>query len=137
MTETNVDIVRRGYEAFGRGDVNGLLALLHDQITWVTPGPADLSTSGRRTSPQEVGAFFGTLSELYEFQRFEPAEFVAQGNRVVVIGSETVRVKATGAVLDLDWIHVFTVRDGKVVAFQEYFDTAAVVAAMSTRHAIA
>lgn len=137
MTESNVALVRRGYEAFGRGDINGLLALLDEKISWVTPGPAELPTGGRRTGQQEVGAFFGIVNELYEFQRFEPAEFVSQGNRVVVIGSETILVRATGAVLDLDWVHAFTVRDGKVVAFQEYFDTAVVVAALAKRHAVA
>ena len=137
MSESNVDVVRRGYEAFGRGDINGLLQLLDEQIQWVTPGPAELATSGRRTGRQEVGAFFGAVNDTFEIQRFEPSEFIAQGDRVVVLGSETARVRSTGTTLELDWVHVFTVRDGRVVAFQEHFDTAAVVAAMSARHAAA
>ena len=135
MSEDNLDVVRRGYEAFGRGDINALLESFDEQVQWVTPGPAELATSGRRTGRQEVGQFFASVNELFDVQRFEPREYIAQGDRIVVLGEETARVRATGKTLDLDWVHVFTLRNGKVVAFQEFFDTAAVVAAMSAAHA--
>jgi uncharacterized protein len=137
MSESNVELVRQGYDAFGRGDINGLLALLDERVQWLTPGPPELATSGRRTGRQEVGAFFGTLNEMFDIQRFEPSEFIGQGDRVVVLGSETVRVRANDATLNMDWAHVFTVRDGKVVTFQEFFDTAAIIAAMSSKHVAA
>lgn len=137
MSEDNLDVVRRGYEAFGRGDINALLDLFDEQIRWVTPGPPELATSGTRTGRQEVGAFFGSVNEVFDIQRFEPKEFIAQGDRVVVLGDETSRVRATGKTLELDWVHTFTLRNGKVVAFQEFFDTAAVVAALSAASAAA
>ena len=46
MTEENLDVIRRGYEAFGRGDINALLESFDEQINWVTPGPPELATSG-------------------------------------------------------------------------------------------
>lgn len=131
MSEDNLSVVRRGYEAFGRGDINGLLELFDDQIRWVTPGPPALRTSGQRTGRQAVAEFFAAVNEVHDIQRFQPKEFIAQGDRIVVLGDETTRVKATGNVVELDWVHVFTMRNGKVAAFQEFFDTAAVVAAMS------
>jgi hypothetical protein len=137
MSERNLDIVRQGYEAFGRGDLNGLLQLLDEQIEWVTPGPRELATSGKRIGRQAVGEFFGVLNEVFDVQRFQPKDFVAQGDLVVVRGDETSQVRSTGKALNLDWIHVFTVRGGKVVAFQEFFDTAAVVAALAPAHAAA
>ena len=137
MSEDNLDVIRRGYDAFGRGDINALLDLFDDQIQWVTPGPAELATSGRRTGRQEVAGFFASVNEIFDIQRFEPGEFIAQGDRIVVLGNETARVRATGKVLELDWVHVFAMRNGKVVAFQEFFDTAAVVAAISAAHAAA
>jgi len=45
---------------------------------------------------------------------------MAQGDRVVVIGDDTTRVKAPGKSIDYRWTHAFTVRNGKVVAFEEY-----------------
>ena len=137
MSEGNLDVIRRGYEAFGRGDINTLLESFDEQITWVTPGPPELATSGRRTGRHEVAQFFASVNELFDIQRFEPKEFLAQGDRVVVVGSETARARSTGNVIDVDWVHVFTMRNGRVVAFQEFFDTAAVVAALSAAHAAA
>ena len=137
MSDNNLDIVRQGYEAFGRGDINGLLALLDEQILWVAPGPPELATSGRRKGRQAVGEFFTKVNEIFDVQRFEPKEFIVQGDRVVVLGSETASVRASGTVLELDWVHIFAVRGGKVVSFEEFFDTAAVVAALSSAHAAA
>jgi ketosteroid isomerase-like protein len=131
MSESNVNVVRRGYEAFGRGDIEGLLGLLDEQVQWVTPGPTELATSGRRTGRQQVGAFFGAVNDLFEIQRFEPSEFIAEGDKVVVLGSETARARSTGVTLDLDWVHVFTIRNGVIVAFQEHADTAKIVAALT------
>ena len=137
MTEENLDVIRRGYEAFGRGDINGLLESFDEQITWVTPGPPELATSGNRTGHQAVAQFFEAVNDVFEIQRFEPREFIAQGDRVIVLGSETARVRTTGNVVEVDWVHVFAMRNGKVIALQEFFDTAAVVAAMGAAHAAA
>ena len=126
--QQNVEIVRRGYEAFGRGDLNALLELLDENIEWMSSGPPELPTAGRRRGRQEVAEFFDAVDTLFEIQRFEPETFIAQGDRVVVLGGETSRVKATGKILDFEWVHVLTLRNSKVVALHEYLDTAALMA---------
>jgi ketosteroid isomerase-like protein len=129
MTEQqNIEIVKRGYEAFGRGDINGLLALCAENVAWVSPGPSELPTAGIRRGHEQVAQFFEALQQVFEIQRFEPKQFVAQGDQVVVLGADTAKVKATGKVLTEDWAHAFTVRDGKIATFREYLDTAEVVA---------
>jgi uncharacterized protein len=134
---TNVDIVKRGYEAFGRGDVNGVLSLLEETVEWETPGSPEFPTAGRRRGHREVAGFFHTLAQTYDFERFEPKSFIAQGDSVVVLGEDSVRLKSNGTRLEVDWVHVFELRNGKVVRFREYFDTAPVVAAMATDEAVA
>jgi ketosteroid isomerase-like protein len=126
--QDNRALVQRGYDAFGRGDIEALLALLDENVEWITPGPSDLPTAGRRRGRQQVAEFFKGVDSLFEIQRFEPESFVSEGDRVVVLGSETTRVKATGKVLEMRWVHAFTVRNGKVVVLEEFQDTAAVVA---------
>ena len=126
--QENLEIVRRGYEAFGRGDMETLLSFFDEDIVWSSPGPSDLPTAGIRRGRQEVVNFFHDLNELYDIQRFEPKTFVAKDDLVVVLGEDTHRIKATGKILDAEWAHVFTVRDGKIVSFREYLDTAADVA---------
>ena len=125
--QQNLDVVRRAYEAFGKGDIPGLLSLFDPSITWTTPGPPDVPTAGTRKGPQAVAEFFQTLNATFEIQRFETREFFAQGDRVVVIGDDTSRVKATGKAIEFAFVHIFTVRNGKVVAFEERADTSAVV----------
>jgi ketosteroid isomerase-like protein len=126
--QQNLEVVRKGYEAFGRGDINALLSLFDENIEWVSPGPPEVPTAGTRRGLQAVGEFFKTLNELLEFTRFDAKEFVAQGDRVIVLGEDTARVKATGKVLEGAWAHVFTLKNGKVVSFQEYSDMSPMVA---------
>jgi uncharacterized protein len=128
MAQTALDIVRQGYDAFGRGDINGLLALLDDGIQWTTPGPADLSIAGRRTGKQAVAQFFEQLAATLDVENFRPNEFISQGDRVIVIGEDKSRVKATGKAIPSDWVHAYTVRNGKITTFDEYGDVSAVVA---------
>ncbi len=135
--EQNIGVVQRGYEAFGRGDIESLLALLDETITWTTPGPADLPVAGNRRGRAGVAEFFQTLVATVDIVRFEPKQFVAQGDVVVVLGDDTSRVKATGASIEFEWVHVFTLRDGKIVAFKEYGDVSALVAELRSAQAAA
>jgi ketosteroid isomerase-like protein len=130
--QQNIAIVQRGYDAFGRGDIEALMALFDRDIQWDTPGPTELPTAGSRRGLEQVRGFFQTLNETFEIQRFEPKTFLGQGDIVVVLGDDTARVRATGKVIVSPWVHAFTLRDGKVTRFQEYLDTAPVVAELQT-----
>ena len=127
MSDQNVNVVKSSYAAFGRGDIDGLLATLDPAIEWVTPGPADLPTAGTRRGHDAVREFFKTLDDMYEIQSFDPKTFISQDEHVIVLGEDTFRIKATGTVATEAWVHHMTVRNGKVVAFREYIDTAPVV----------
>jgi len=126
--QQNLDIVRQGYAAFGRGDIQALINLLDPQVTWTTPGGADVPFSGTRRGHAAVGEFFATLANTLEVVRFEPTDFIAQGDKVVVLGDETSIVKATGKSIDFRWVHVHTVRNGKIVALEEIGDMTAITA---------
>jgi ketosteroid isomerase-like protein len=132
MSQQNIGLVQRGYEAFGRGDIPGFLSLLDANVEWRTPGPSDLPTAGTRRGPAQVGEFFGELVQLIDFELFEPTTFLADGDRVVVLGRDRIKIKATGKPISEDWCHVFTIRDGKIVAFQEYLDMSAIAAELKT-----
>ncbi|MEZ5426272.1 MAG: nuclear transport factor 2 family protein [Pyrinomonadaceae bacterium] len=127
MNETNnTRIVRQGYERFGNGDLEGLLQLFDENIEWTTPITQRSSLGGTRRGRQAVAEFFGLLVETENITRFEPTEFIAQGDRVVVLGKSAATVNATGRSYETDWIQIFTVRNEKVTGFYELFDTAAV-----------
>src|SRR6187455_2164154 len=139
MSETqNTQIVKDAYAAFGRGDVNAILALLDENVEWEgvkgTEGVAP--HAGKRQGKAAVGQFFQQLGSTLDFQLFEPREFVAQGDSVVAIGRYKATVKATKKVSESDWVMVFNFRNGKIVRFREFTDSAAVIRAYGVPVAI-
>ena len=129
--QQNTEIVRQAYAAFGRGDIPALLDLLDNDIEWhaVIGAAPHVPTSGRRRGKQAVAEFFRVLSETIEFSRFEPREFIAQGDQVVILGSYEGRAKATGRTFAEEWAMVDTFRNGRIVRFREYVNAAALNAA--------
>jgi ketosteroid isomerase-like protein len=121
----NTDIVQAGYEKFGSGDIAGLLDLFADDISWETPAVENAPHAGKREGRDAVAAFFRLLSENEQITRFEPLEFIAQNDKVVVLGESAITVNATGNSYETPWVHIFTLHDGKVIEFQEFFDNAA------------
>ena len=131
--EENVRTIQEAYASFQRGDVQAVLNVLTDDVEWVTPGPTSiLPLAGHRRGRDEVGQFFSLLNGSEEVEQFEPQEYVAQGNNVVVFVKYRSRITSTGHTANSDLVHVFTVRDGKIAEFREYFDTAAAVEAYRT-----
>ena len=126
----NTAVAKKGYELFMAGNIEGVLELIDESCEWVVPGPPDkLPWAGSYRGSAGVGQFLGKLAEGVDMTAFEPREFIAQGDKVIVLGSSTATNKATGKSASQDWAHALTIIDGKFHAFQGYDDTAAEVAA--------
>lgn len=130
--EQNTKLIQDTYAAFKRGDIAAVLNAMSDDISWFLPGPQDIPVAGRRRGRQQVSQFFATLAEMQETEEFEPKQFIAQGDLVVALGHYRWLIKSTGRRFESDFAHVFTVKNGKVVSFHEYFDTHAGVQAYSS-----
>lgn len=122
--QENIKIVQQAYANFESGDIESLLGLLSDDIQWQLPDIENVPFAGTRQGREAVMQFFSSLAEAQEVLEFDPRDFIASENKVVVLGHYQWRVKATGQEYGGDWAHVFTVRDGKVAGFHEYTDTA-------------
>lgn len=125
----NTELVQSGYEKFGSGDIAGLLELFSDDIEWRTPTIENAPYTGERSGKAGASEFFKLLNASEEITRFEPLEFIAQNDRVVVLGEAEATVRSTGKKYETEWIHVFGVHDGKITEFQEFQDTASVARA--------
>ena len=125
--QQNLDVVHGVYAAFGRGDLEGILAQLDPDVTWRTPGAPILPTAGLRRGVAQVREFFGLLLSTLDIQDFQPADFLAQGDKVVVLGTSREGPKGTGRLVDFRWVHVFTLRSGTIVEFEEPADVSALV----------
>ena len=129
--QKNVHVIQNAYAAFGRNDIDALLGLMADDIDWHVFGPNELPMSGPRRGKPEVKRFFQQVGETWSFDRFEPRQFVAQDDLVVALGVYNGKAKSTGRSFMSEFAHVFTVRDGKVVRFREYTDTANLLNALA------
>ena len=134
MSQTNIEIAKNCYAAFGRGDIASILSALADDIEWTTPGDG-IPTAGTRRSVAEVGRFFEIVGATWDFTAFEPREYVASGDTVAVIGSYAATSLATGRRTASEWVIVWKMRNGKVTHFREFTDTQALAAAVGARAA--
>ena len=119
---SNLDIVHEGYAAFGRGDIPGLLGLCDAKIEWVYYG--SVPWAGSFPGHEGVGRFFGILASTLNFEVFEPQEFIVGDDKVAVQGRTAATVKGSGKRFDNNWVHVFTIRDGKLTRYVGYDTTA-------------
>jgi ketosteroid isomerase-like protein len=126
-TEKNVQTVKDFFAAIGRGDREDLLALVAEDIEWIIPGE-DWPLAGTRRGHAGLADLLETASKTMETST-EPREYVAQGDRVLVVGVATGKIKATNKPFKDDWVFAITVRNGKVTKIREYIDTQALARA--------
>src|SRR6266478_3623405 len=126
--EKNVQIVKAFFAALGRRDKQGLLALSAENIEWIIPGE-DWPLAGTHRGHAGLAGLLQKASEMVETSYPKPPEFVAQRDRVLVVGVATGKIKATNRPFKDEWVFDITVRDGKVAHIQEYIDTQALARA--------
>lgn len=131
--DDNAAIVRKLYECFGQGDLDGVLSRMTADIQWHIPQIAGVSLSGPRRGQDSIREFFLGLAQSQEIGEMEVNHVVSQGDIVVVLGRYSRRVKPTGRRFSSEFAHAFQLSQGKVEKFQEYLDTAAVAAAYQNR----
>lgn len=129
-TEKNVQTVKDFFAAIGRGDRQALLALVAEGIEWIIPGE-DWPLAGTHRGHAGLAALLETASKSIETST-ELQEFVAQGDRVLVVGFARGKIKATNKTFEDDWVFAITVRDGRLTSIREYVDTQALARASQT-----
>ncbi len=130
---TPVDTVRRFYDALGRGDVPSVLSLLDAQVEW-TEAERFPSYGGTWRGPQAVlDNLLKPLSDDWDGFSAKEHESIAEGDRVVSLGTYPGTFKKTGRTFSAAFAHVWTVRGDKLAKFNMHTDTAKVLKAESMR----
>ena len=125
MSQADVALIQSLYAAFGRGDIATIVAAVTPDIEWRLNGSrSDHPLLGTWNGPKGVQAFFNELAAMQDFSEFSPREFLSAGDRVLVLGHYAATMRTNGRKAASDWVHIFTVRNGKVAAFLEFTDTA-------------
>src|SRR5580765_5238402 len=127
-TEKNVQIVKSFLAAVGRRDKQDLLALSAKDIEWIIPGE-DWPLAGTHRGHAGLENLLQKADETVETSYPQPPEFIAHGDKVLVVGVATGKIKATNRTFEDHWVFAITIRNGKVTNIREYVDTQALARA--------
>jgi ketosteroid isomerase-like protein len=127
-TQENVQIVKDFFAAMGAYNKHDLLALVAEDIEWIVPGE-DWPLAGTHRGHAGLTDVLQKASAEVAMTYPAPPEFVAQGDRVLVVGVATGEIKATNKPFKDNWVFDITVRNGKVTKIREYIDTQALARA--------
>ncbi|MGF6110304.1 nuclear transport factor 2 family protein [Pseudomonas frederiksbergensis] len=125
--QENIKVVKDFFAAMGGGDRQRLLALCAEDFEWIIPGE-DWPLAGTHRGHAGLADVLQKASAELETS-MEPPEFVAQGERVLVVGFATGKVKATNRTFEDHFVFAITVRNGQLTNIREYVDTQALARA--------
>ena len=124
MATANTQLMQSLYAAFARGDAGTFLGTLDPQIVWNEAENIEYADGNPYIGPQRVAeGIFGRLMAEWDNFSVTPQQFIGEDDVVVATGRYRGTYKATGSPVDAQFVHVWTVRGGKIVAFQQYTDT--------------
>ncbi|MCS5498346.1 nuclear transport factor 2 family protein [Cnuibacter physcomitrellae] len=124
------EVIERHYAASDRGDLDGMLSVLADDIVWTEA--AGFPLAGTYVGPQSVAQnVFAALQRDWEGFALAVDEIVDCGDTVIGIGTYTGTDRGTGKPFQARVVHIWRVEDGKAVRFEQVADTAQIVAAAS------
>ena len=132
--QQNVEILRRGYALWNDTKANSVahwLDLIADDVHWrsLADGATGMEFTGACACKADVQRYFANLADQWAMNYYSVDEFIAQGDRVVMIGRCGWRNKKTGATLDTPKVDIIKMRDSRIVDFFELYDTAKALAA--------
>jgi ketosteroid isomerase-like protein len=130
----NVGKLRRAYQLWNDtrgGSAQYWLELMTDDVSMqsVTAGAPGMDFTKKNDGKAEAEKYFAGLAADWEMIHFTSKDFIAQGDRVVVLSNVAFRHRKTGKVAESPKADVFRFRDGQIVEFFEFFDTARALAA--------
>jgi len=119
------------YEGFAAGDIALATSTMSPEIVWNEAEGNPYSDRNPYQGPEAiVNGLFVRLATEWDAFTATPSEYVVEDDRVVVFGRYTGAYKATGAAMDVPFVHAYTVQDGQITAFQQFTNTEAHTAAM-------
>jgi ketosteroid isomerase-like protein len=125
MSEENVEIVRRGYELYAAGDLEGVAGLFSADAEIADAGGLGVAgtAAGTRHGPEGFLRITEDVLEAFEDYRVETEDFIEAGEAVVVPVRISGRGRASGVEQEARVAHLWALRNGKVIRGQAYRTT--------------
>ncbi len=128
-TARNVAAMRAMYAAYGRKDPQPFFDLLSPRVRFCVAAPAaQFRFAGPKHGKAAVQRVIAQIAEDYDWLSFAPREVIGAGDRVIGVSGGRLKHRGSGAVMTVELVDVVRLRNGKIVEFTEYFDTARVLA---------
>ncbi len=112
-------VVDTMFEAFAAGNVDKILETVSDDTIWIYHG-TQVIPKGEFKGKDGARKFFTGILEGTEVIKFEPEQFIVEGNMVVVLGNEHQKVKRSGKELKQKWVQVYTVENNLITRMEEF-----------------
>jgi len=117
------EVVQAMYTAYGSGNMEALKNTLSEDIQWVYHGTDEIEHSGTYKGKKGVTEFFSNVNAHIDYLDFQPDQFIAEGNVVVVLGNEKQKIKKNGEILEQKWVQVYTVESELITRMEEFSNT--------------
>ena len=127
---SSVEIVKRSYDAFARKDLDGVMGDMHPDIEWQQAQGLPHGGTYHGLDAVRRNIFEPLDAEWWSEFSADPDEFLAAGDKVVVIGRYRGLAKETGKRLDVPFVHVWMLQEERAVRFRQFLDTAGWVEAL-------
>jgi uncharacterized protein len=125
MSLDNLTLVQSVYDAFGRGDIPSVLAAMAPDLRWIAAEHSPYDRGKPYVGPDEVlQHVFMPIGANWEAFAIVPERFLDAGDTIVMEGRYGGTYKSTGRKTNAQVVHVWVVRDGKLIEFRQYTDTA-------------
>lgn len=118
--ETNIEVVREGYARFNAGDLDWVVEHVHHEIIWADA--PEMPDARIYRGPADVRRYLESIHRNWEQIRFEPEEFRAEGDAIVVACRLAGRGRSSGADVDARITHVWRLRDLRAFSIETFFD---------------
>lgn len=131
MSQDNVGLVRSVYESFAKGDVPAVLAAMDPRIEWNEAENFPYADRNPYVGPTAVlEGVFARLGSEWDYFKVAAEELLDAGDTVVSRGRYDAVYKKTGSRINAQFVHVWKLRDGRILGFQQYVDTLQVAKAV-------
>lgn len=118
LTNPATGVVMAAYQAFGKGDVAAVLALCADNAVFEIQDRMFDTKARWFKGKTEVGQFFQELGSKFQFSKFQPVRFIADGDDVIALIDAEYTLAATGKKYTSTYTHHFKVVNGKITSFR-------------------
>ncbi|MCZ6720607.1 MAG: nuclear transport factor 2 family protein [Proteobacteria bacterium] len=120
----NVRILKDVYDCFNRGELEPAMNAVSDDVEYHSIGPAErIPWAGIHKGRDAFIGYMQTVASNLEHVEFVADEFIAQADKVAVLGHMKTRSLNTNREGETEWVHWVTMRDGKIAKVKEFYDT--------------